>query len=260
MGPAMVSANRQAFDALAEWYDHALRGGELPLFNYVLYPCIIEMLGDVSGKQVLDLACGPGFLTLQIARRGAEVIGVDVSEEMLRRAREEGRSAPRAVTYYEMDATHLAQSWDSSFDVVTCNMAMVDMPDIDAVLAEMARVLKPYGRYIFAITHPCFVMPGAEWVDNNRGEPVFKRVDNYFDEGYFGKEWYGQGGLRSRLGGNHRTLQSYIRAMREAGFVITDLREPRPAEYALRANKQLATQMRIPSMLVIEGTLSGPSA
>jgi ubiquinone/menaquinone biosynthesis C-methylase UbiE len=255
----MVQANRSAFDALAEWYDHAFREGQLPLFNHVLYPCMIQLLGDVTGSQVLDLACGPGFLTRQIARRGARVTGVDVSVEMLRRAREEGRSAPKAITYYEMDATQLAQSWSGSFDVATCNMAMVDMPDIDAVLTEMARVLKPGGRYIFSITHPCFVMPGAEWVDNNRGEHVFKRVDAYFDEGYFGKEWYGQGGLRSRLGGNHRTLQSYVSAIRQAGFVLTDLREPRPSAYALRTNKELASQMRIPSMLVLEASRVAPA-
>jgi ubiquinone/menaquinone biosynthesis C-methylase UbiE len=256
----MVQANRPAFDALAEWYDHAIRTGELPLFNHVLYPCLLEMLGDVQGQQVLDVACGPGFLTRQIARRGAQVTGVDVSDEMLRRGREDGRSAPQPITYYEMDAAHLARSWSGTFDAAICNMAMVDMPDIESVLSEMGRILKPNGRYIFSITHPCFVMPGAEWVDNNRGDPVFKRVDNYFDEGYFGKEWYGQGGLRSRLGGNHRTLQTYIAALRRAGFVLTDLREPRPSASALKTNKELNTQMRIPSMLVFEGTLLRLSA
>jgi len=99
-------------------------------------------------------------------------------------------------------------------------------------------------------------MPGAEWVDNGRGEHVFKRVDNYFDEGHFGKEWYGQGGLRTRLGGNHRTLQTYVGALRRAGFVLADLREPRPREYALSKHQaELAAQMRVPSMLVIEATL-----
>lgn len=252
----MVQANRSAFDALAEWYTLALQEGQLPLFEHVLYPCVLEMLGDVAGRQVLDLACGPGFLTRQIGRRKAHVTGVDISVEMLRRAREHARSLPNAVTFYEMDAASLAPSWTESFDIVVCNMAMVDMPDIDAVLAEVARVTKPEGRFIFSVTHPCFVMPGAEWVDNSRGEHVFKRVDNYFDEGFFGKEWYGQGGLRSRLGGNHRTLQTYVNALKVAGFVLTDLREPRPSSYALRLNRQtLGPQMRVPSLLAVEGTL-----
>jgi len=132
------------------------------------------------------------------------------------------------------------------------------LPELEILnqIAELRRVLKPGGRYIFSLTHPCFVMPGAEWVEGTRGEHVFKRVDNYFDEGYFGKEWYGQGGLRSRLGGNHRTLQSYVQALRQAGFVLTDLREPRPSDHAVRTHhRALAPQLRIPSMLVIEATL-----
>ena len=251
----MVQANRTAFDALAEWYDHALKEGQLPLFEYVVHPCVLEVLGEIAGQQVLDLACGPGFLTQQIARRGAHVTGVDVSVEMLRRARERARAQPKAITYYEMDATALAPSWSDTFDVVVCNMALVDMPDMAAVLREVDRVVKPGGRFVFSLIHPCFVMPGAEWVDNSRGEHVFKRVDNYFDEGFFGKEWYGQGGLRSRLGGHHRTLQTYVQALRAIGFVLTDLREPRPSKYALRTHeKELAPQMRVPSMLVIEAS------
>lgn len=253
----MVQANRPAFDALAEWYDHAFEEGQLPLFEYVLYPCVIDLLGDVTERQVLDVACGPGFLARRLARRGARVTGIDVSQEMLRRAREHARSQSRALTYYEMDASQLPASWSDTYDVAVCNMAVVDMPDLEAVLAEMVRVVKPGGRFVFSVIHPCFVMPGAEWVDNSRGQPVFKRVDNYFDEGFFGKEWYGQGGLRSRLGGNHRTLQTYVQALRQAGFLLTDLREPRPSDHAVRTHhRALAPQLRIPSMLVIEATRS----
>lgn len=254
----MVQANRSAFDALAEWYDHAFEEGLLPLFEHVLYPSVLDVLGDLEGRQLLDVACGPGFLAHRMARKGARVTGIDVSVEMLRRARERARSQPNAITYYEMDAAQLAPSWSNSFDIAVCNMALVDIPEIDPVLVELARVLRSGGRFVFSVIHPCFVMPGAEWVDNGRGEHVFKRVDNYFDEGNFGKEWYGQGGLRSRLGGNHRTLQTYVASLRRAGFVLTDLREPRPRDYALRRHhRELAPQMRVPSMLVIEGTLIG---
>ncbi|MGI8553543.1 MAG: class I SAM-dependent methyltransferase, partial [Dehalococcoidia bacterium] len=88
----MVQANRSTFDALAEWYDHAFEVGELPLFEQVLYPCVLDLLGNVDGQQVLDVACGPGFLAWRIAKKGAHVIGVDVSVQMLRRAREHARS------------------------------------------------------------------------------------------------------------------------------------------------------------------------
>ncbi len=247
------SRTAAAYDALAAWYDRAISHGELPLFDHLLYPAVQRVLGDVAERSVLDLVCGPGHLSRRIAKRGAHVIGVDVSEEMLRRAREHARSSENAIAYYRMEPTALAASWHSTFDIVVCNMALVDLEDLDGTLTEVRRVLRPAGRFVFSLIHPCFVMPGCEWVEDERGNKLFKRVDRYFEEGYFGKEWYGQGGLRSRLGGNHRTLTTYVRALRSHGFLVAALDEPKPDGHALRLHPQvLGPQLRVPSMLVIE--------
>jgi ubiquinone/menaquinone biosynthesis C-methylase UbiE len=249
----MTQQSRSAFDALAEWYEQAFTHGKLPLLQHLLMPAVLEMLGDVHDLSVLDLACGPGFYTDRLARRGARVTGTDISEEMLRRARDHVRSGTHRPSFYHLSAAELAPSWTETFDIVLCIMALVDIPDIDDVLRETVRVLKPSGRFVCAVIHPCFVMPGAEWVVDEEGNPDYKRVDRYFAEGYFGKEWYGQGGLRSRLGGHHRTLTTYVRALCRAGFVVTDLCEPQPSPDALRLYADdLALQTRIPSMLVIE--------
>lgn len=249
----MTQESRSAFDALAQWYEQAFSHGQLPLLEHLLMPAVLELLGDVHDLAVLDLACGPGFYSDRLARRGARVTGTDISEEMLRRARESVRSGNHRPSFYHLSAAELAPSWTDTFDVVLCIMALVDIPDIDDVLKEVARVLKPSGRFVFAVIHPCFVMPGAEWVADEEGNPSHKRVDSYFAEGYFGKEWYGQGGLRSRLGGHHRTLTSYVQALRRHGFFVINLVEPRPSTDALRLHTDdLILQTRIPSMLIIE--------
>lgn len=254
----MTQASQSAFDALAQWYDQAFAQGRLPLLEHVLMPAVVELLGDVRDLAVLDLACGPGFYSRRLARRGARVTGTDISEEMLRRARDHARTDPNPPSFYHLSAAELAPSWTGSFDVVLCNMALVDIPEIDDVLREAARVLKPNGRLVFSVIHPCFVMPGAEWVLDEEGSADYKRVDNYFAEGYFGKEWYGHGGLRSRLGGHHRTLTSYIAALRRTGFVLTDLREPQPSAEALRLYAdELALQTRVPSILIVEARRAG---
>ena len=249
----MTQASRPVFDALAEWYEQAFTHGQLPLLEHVLMPAVFEMLGDVRDQVVLDLACGPGFYARRLARRGARVTGTDISEEMLRRARDHARGGANPPSFYHLSAAELAPSWTETFDVVLCNMALVDIPDIDDVLREVARVLKRSGRFVFSVIHPCFVMPHAEWVIDEEGNADYKRVDNYFAEGYFGKEWYGQGGLRSRLGGHHRTLTTYVASLRSAGFIVADLREPQPSPDALRLHAdELILQTRVPSILIVE--------
>jgi trans-aconitate methyltransferase len=101
---------------------------------------ILEWLDPKPGEEILDLGCGDGVLTAQIAERGARVLGVDASSEMVDAAR------VRGVTAHVIDATQL--TFQRQFDAVFSNAALHWIHDQPALLRGVARALKPRGRFV----------------------------------------------------------------------------------------------------------------
>jgi ubiquinone/menaquinone biosynthesis C-methylase UbiE len=141
-----------AYDEVAEAYSHALDPEGAGLVDSVL----AELIGEVAGQEVLSLACGQGQDARLLAHIGAVVTGVDVSEEMLRHAREHEAAEPRGVRYVEGDARDLAELGSASFDGVVCHMALMDIPDLTPTIKSVARVLRDDGWFVFSIVHPCY--------------------------------------------------------------------------------------------------------
>jgi ubiquinone/menaquinone biosynthesis C-methylase UbiE len=109
---------------------------------------LVALVGTQGSDRVLDVACGPGFLTLAFAEKAARVLGVDATEALLHLGR--GRAAQRGVAnveFAEGDATRLELP-DASFDIVSCRAAFHHFPEPARVLAEMARVARPGGRLV----------------------------------------------------------------------------------------------------------------
>jgi ubiquinone/menaquinone biosynthesis C-methylase UbiE len=141
-----------AYDDVAEAYSRRLD----PDGSGLADPVLTELLGDVAGRDVLSLACGQGQDARLLARLGAAVTGVDVSEEMLRHARAREEAEPRGITYVQGDAQDLASFPDASFDGVVCHMALMDVPELAPAIRSVARVLEPRGWFVFSIVHPCY--------------------------------------------------------------------------------------------------------
>jgi ubiquinone/menaquinone biosynthesis C-methylase UbiE len=141
-----------AYDEVAEAYSDALDAEGAGLVDSVL----AELIGEVAGQEVLSLACGQGQDARLLAQIGAVVTGVDVSEEMLRHAREHEAAEPRGVRYVEGDARDLAELGSASFDGVVCHMALMDIPDLTPTIKSVARVLRDDGWFVFSIVHPCY--------------------------------------------------------------------------------------------------------
>ena len=113
---------------------------------------LVEMLRPTAESHVLDVACGPGFLTMAFARYCASVVGLDATEAMLSMARaESGKRGLSNVRFEEGLATDIPFA-PASFDIVSCRAAFHHFPQPEGVLTEMRRVLKPSGKILIADT------------------------------------------------------------------------------------------------------------
>jgi len=198
-----------AYDAIAEWYDRTIRERALLANDTVINSAFFALLGDIAEQRICDLACGQGNLARQVAQRGAQVVGVDVSQKLLDIARCDEQAEPLGIRYYHGDAQALPTLSEEPFDGVYCNMALMDIPDLAATLHGVARLLHPGGWFIAAITHPCFQIPPGQ---------------SYFQEGFWRSD--NPNGVRGQVGANHRTLATYLNALASVGLLLEQTAEP----------------------------------
>jgi len=220
-----VPKMQATYDAIAAWYDAQMRDadGLLP-FHELAIAALLDLAGEVRGQEICDLACGQGIVARELARRGARVTGVDLSQPLLEIARREEELVPLGITYLRDDAHALSSLPGDSFDLVTCNLALMDIPDLEATLIAVRRVLRAGGAFVFAITHPCLIPPGSRWTDESEGGPG-RHVRGYFNEGYSVPPY--APGVRGRVGTHHRTLATYLNALVGAGITLDRIAEPR---------------------------------
>lgn len=170
---------------------------------------------SLPGERVLDLCCGYGTLSRVLARRGGEVTGVDLSARLIDHALQLERGTPLGIRYLVGDAATV-DWWDGRvFDRVVCNMALMDVDDLDAVLATVRRLLKPSGRFNFSLFHPCFPGDG-------------RTLPSWPDGGYSTEGWWTtrEEGVRGHVGAHHRMLSSYLNAVLRAGLTFERFEEP----------------------------------
>lgn len=175
---------------------------------------------DLSGQSVLDLASGWGKLSRDLASRGAVVTGVELSEPLLERARAIEAESPQGIRYVHGDASTLVW-WDRRpFDGLVCNMALMDIDDLDATVGTIHTVLRPGGWFNISLLHPCF--PG-ESPPAGDALPSWSPQAGYSTEGCWTK-W--AAGVRGHVGANHRKLSTYLNAVMANGLEFTGFTEP----------------------------------
>jgi demethylmenaquinone methyltransferase/2-methoxy-6-polyprenyl-1,4-benzoquinol methylase len=108
---------------------------------------LVAMAKVTSGERALDLACGTGDIAFALRERGARVTGLDITHRMLQIARGRAGSTPPGVGFVTADMTNLPCR-SASFDLVTTGYGLRNVPDLDAAIDEIARVLKPRGRLL----------------------------------------------------------------------------------------------------------------
>jgi SAM-dependent methyltransferase len=150
----------QRWDKNAAFWDDQMGAEGNSFFLTLTRPAMERLLGDVAGHRVLEIACGNGLFARRLADRGADVVATDAAPAMIERARAHA-SAP--IDYRCVDAADAAQLADlgrDAFDAVICNMALMDMAEIDPLAAALPALLRRPGRFVFSVTHPCFNTTG----------------------------------------------------------------------------------------------------
>ena len=216
------------YDGLAEWYDREF-GNDGPARRTVL-----RLLGDGPGR-LLDVGCGTGGHTAAFAQRGWNVVGIDVSDDLLDRARSRG------IEVVNADAASLPFP-DQAFDAVVSMWTHTDVDDFAAAVREARRVLRPAGSFVYLGVHPCFVGPHSEFV-SAVGVPRlhaghYRRTGRYDDAPGLSPE-----GLRARVGAAHLPLAAFLQSFADSGLCIERFEEPEaeardfPYMVALRARR-----------------------
>lgn len=191
---------------------------------------MLRLLGDGPGR-LLDVGCGGGAHAAAFAEHGWDVSGIDVSAAQVELAR------VRGVDVVEADAARLPFG-DASFDAAVSIFTHTDVDDFAAVLREVARVVRPGGRFVYLGVHPCFVGPHAFVHDRD----VPELHPGYRDTSYRTEAagiW--SDGLRAKVGASHLPLGLFLQAVVDAPLTLERFEEPKGRDYphvvALRARR-----------------------
>lgn len=232
MEPCSVAA---CWEANAENWTRLARAGYDVYRDALNTPAFLAMLPPVDGLRGLDIGCGEGGNTRQLARRGARMSAIDVAPTFVLYAREAEEAQPLGIDYAIADALSLPFP-DDSFDFATAFMSLMDVTDPGCAVREAARVLRPGGFLQFSILHPCFAPPYRKVMRNCDGTTRAIEIARYFD-GVDGEiETWCFSSLPPevksvvkpfRVPIFHRTLSQWVEMMVTARLVIEAFGEPR---------------------------------
>jgi ubiquinone/menaquinone biosynthesis C-methylase UbiE len=231
---------KQWDDASESWVDFVRQGKDF-CRDKMNNPATFDLMGNVKDQRVLDLACGEGYNTRMLARKGAKVTGVDFSIKLIELARIEETREKLGIDYRVSNVADLSEFPSNHFDVVTCFMALMDIKNYRRTVSEVSRVLKNMGRFVFSIPHPCFELDRIG------------TTKNYFVASEECVDWRMERLLKPfKTTSFHRTLTDYFSTLHKNRFLVKRLFEPKPAKRIAEKYPLLKQFLLRPHTVIIE--------
>ncbi len=208
------------------------------------WPAIRALMPDMHGLDVVDLGCGFGWYCRWAAEQGAaSVLGLDVSEKMLERAR--AQTADARIRYDRTDLEKL-QLPKAGFDLVYSSLAFHYIEGFAGLLSTIRQALKPGGRLIFSIEHPIYMAPRQpEWQLDAEGGNIWP-LSAYQIEGKRLTNWLAEGVVKQ-----HRTMGTTLNLLIRSGFTIAHVEEWSPSDEDLAIHPDWAIERERPMFLLI---------
>jgi len=211
---------KHGWDAMSRWYqdESIISVKEVHYSPFAPGEDTFKLLGDVSGKMILELGCGAAHNAISLAGNGARVTAVDFSEQQLQHALELTAKEKSSVDLIQGDIEEVAYFRNRTFDIILSVFALEFVPDITTFMEECYRVLVPGGILVVSTTHP---LSAFEWAEVDR----CLVIDNYFHPPV--EIWKEDGQIGKDKGVTFfRTVEELFESMSRVGFRIDKLIEP----------------------------------
>jgi len=238
---------KRYWDGNAAVWTELARAGYDVYRDYLNTPAFLTMLPNVQGFTGLDIGCGEGHNTRLLARCGATVTAVDISEVFVQQAQQLEETEPLGIEYAAASAVELPFA-DATFDFATGFMSFMDIPETESVLAEAYRVLRPGGFLQFSITHPCYDTPHRRNLRDEKGITYAIEVGDYF-RNLDGDvvEWLfnaappevREGLSRFKVPRFTRTMSQWLNLIIDSGLLLERVEEPRPSDQVVSKRPDL---------------------
>jgi 2-polyprenyl-3-methyl-5-hydroxy-6-metoxy-1,4-benzoquinol methylase len=219
--------------------------------NELTDAAVLQAIGPCQDMKILDAGCGEGYMCRKLSDLGAQVAGIDASEKLIHAARHHSDQQHASASFEVASADSLPFA-DASFDLVLCNHLLNDLPDPSDTIRELARVLRPGGRTVILMLHPCFYNKHSERATASNGAIAAayfeaRSIDQHFEVD----------GLTSPAANTawFRPLEFYTEELRKSGFLITSITEPHPTTAQLHGDPWWKTGFTRPLFLLITAQL-----
>jgi SAM-dependent methyltransferase len=201
--------------------------------RHLVNPVLVRLLGDVSGRRVLDAGCGTGYFGRMLAARGATVVGVEPTDAMYAYAVSRGGG----VDYVQADLAALPDL-GAPFDAVVCSMVLSAVPAWRSAMRACVAALRPGGLFVFTINHPAFEELWTTW--RAHGE---YRVSEYLSEYQI---------MGRHAPDFHRPLSVYLNELATMGCRLRELVEPGLDEAVARSSAVpgIEAYVHLPNFLI----------
>ncbi len=214
----------RSWDNVADWYSGWSGPNGSHHHRTFAIPALMALLNPAAGESILDLGCGPGPLAPAVIRHGASYTGLDLSPRLIAAARRHHRKA-RFVIGNATDVAAAGLPGIGAFAAVTFLLSLQDIDPLEAAIASAAAALKPGGRLVILMTHPCFRIPRQSGWGWDEGRQLrYRRVDSYLGRLDIPMQPHGQKGP-GMTRSFHRPLSDYFAALAENGLVVDAFRE-----------------------------------
>ena len=211
------------WDQASRWYDSLVGMSGSDYHQTIVMPGVLKLLELKAGRRVLDLACGQGVFSRFLLEKKIKPEGLDSSEELLRMAR---AHSVKPITYHLGNAGDGKLLDGQEFDGIACLLAVQNMEKVEPVFQNVARWLKPKGKFVMVLTHPCFRIPRqTHWGWDDEKKIEYRRVDRYANEmkiPILTPPFIDKVNFTMTY---HRPLQNYFSALLKAGLCVDSLEE-----------------------------------